>query len=235
MNRMLGILGLGLGIIILGFCLLTDVWPWTNTVWLNLFVSCVAFLVVFSNLSIVRSNITNFNMVIPNLGFFWVFNGAYAVLAIAAMVFCGYLELSFNIALLIQMVLGFGLAIESFMGSSAHMVQAEVEARETTGVQNLDQFRNALFSMQSSVDRLGKDFKAAKADFSRVQDDARYISSASTPASLELDRQLLTLIPLLDSLIQTGLSGAYPLAADSIGEKLREISELLRLRKEYRQ
>lgn len=210
----------GIGLIVVGFTIFVDPGPWPSMVKLNLGTACAVYLinVVLTNRFAIGGS--TFAGSIPSLGMMWVADGIYTVAAIGGIALAWIYHLSFEIALMYQWALLFGLISWAMLAREAAQHSTVGQANRARGLIRIDELRDLISQQHAPIDA----FCVAQPEYGRrlaaVRDELRFLSPSTAPGAPALDEDLRREVSRFQ---------ASP-AADS----LIRIEELVRARKNIR-
>lgn len=160
-----------------------------------------------------------------SMGIRWFTVGLYSLLAIAAMVVSGMLELEFTTRLIIQCALLFLLLLGfvAIVNSSDRV--ANVHREQAVRIAGVARMRDAVSEvMEEAISKgLPEDIVAR---ISELNDNMRYISPSDTPEASDIEAKFIAAIMK----VRSGLSD-YRLNRDSISEDLSAAERLYKRRK----
>jgi hypothetical protein len=233
MHRLVLLVILGVALIVTGFLLLVPL-PWSPTVWLNLVVLNLVFLVNLAFLRVAVRGVGGFEQHVATLGFSWATRGIYTLLALGAMVTVWRLHLDFNVAALAQLTLVFGLVVRAVLMGVIRDNQTSVFASEEPARQSLDELRSLAGALQGPVGQLGATFTDAQKAFAAVQDDLRYLSAIDSAEARQLEGDLQAALAGLQATVRDARLGPQAVVTANFDRQFTEIKEIIRRRKNCR-
>ena len=164
---------------------------------------------------------------VGSLGVFWYFSSLYALVAIIWMVVGAQLDLSFNLQLIVHLVLLFVLIMGLTMANRTSEKVGEVfekEERERRGVTDI---RSALAALKESTYD-AKDLPEEVVDrITKMCDEARYVSPSNNMEAHRMEDEMVGLIHEISSAFFN-----YGMNEEMIQSKLARCERLLKNRKQ---
>ena len=220
------LLPLGLGIILLAFCLLIPQQERSDTAWLNMVVVSLVFIANFAMFMVRLRGRSDFDARLARLSVLGTAISTYTVLALGCVLIGAYLGLPFNWLLVGQATAGFVFAVLYISATYTYHGVAAAGADH-------DEQRQGVKQLRSTLDRLNVQFHCAEGDlteagalWSHLLEDARYLSSCTRPEARELEENLER------NLLQIGIAlKNRPVDTGLLVEQLQQCTKLMALRR----
>lgn len=164
---------------------------------------------------------------VGSLGLYWLFSSLYAFLAVVCMIVGTQLGLSFEIQLIVHLILLFILAAGLAMAWRASDKVKEVYEKETELLQGVVDIRQAFAVLkESTYDANGLPEEVVDR-ISKMCDEARFMSPSNNPEARAIESQIVSLTEAIGSAFFD-----YRMNEESIQQKLAKCERLLKSRKQ---
>ena len=233
MNRYF-LLIIGIVLIWFGFFTLVEVHPWTNQIWLDLFVVIAVFVFIFLNITFIGQRKSDFRFRIASRGILWLSCVLYSILSIGALIKAHEMIWSFSFSLFFQLVLAFGVLIALYAADIADKHAFAVQKGESIAISSLDQLRDTFNNGVGATTRITSSQPEMKKTIDKIGEDLRYFSALSSTEARQLDTEIESEINVLFPLLGRAKVDDLSLQKTDIEDSLDRIRELIRKRKNCR-
>jgi hypothetical protein len=220
------ILIFGIALIVTGFFIFIPEEKRNHIFWLDLIVICLIYLINFANIFGLIGIYFDFNKQIAGLGIRLVYIRFYSLFAIAIILICWIMKVSFIHQFFLQLLGLFFLSVAFFLSQLSSGKATSVATEQDALRKGKDDVLKAInsFEILFSVDSSKWIKEKTKIEF--LKEDVRYLSPSNNPSAYELDTKILsTLNEAYDSAIKKNEGGTEIIAL------LNKCEELLKLRK----
>jgi hypothetical protein len=209
-----------MGIVLLAFFLFTRGRTLSEKdifIWISIGVMYLVFFIpfIFTSLSI-----AGFSGKIPSLAIVWWAIFLYIPLSILILALLRLSILSFNAALVAQVILLFVFMITIYLGYFASSHAGNVTAEEGHKQQTLTEMKNRAASLALKAGTLPGGYGKVQKLILQSTGDIRYLSPAGQNKNVELDSKILNATGVLIQLCDTALEGGEPVSFEEEAKKL---------------
>ena len=216
---------LGAGLIAALFLLFVPAESRTNVKWMNLFIVYFVYTGIWGKYSLFYSSLERFSDNVPTLAMYWLSFGAYAVLAVAAMVVFWLLGVGFEKQALLQGCLLFGFVVCVGIGMGASNFLSGETARVQEQVGGMREIQRRSGQLKISLGGLPPGYSFARSEFDKVLEAVTYVGGCNNPQAREAESQILSLLDRLQGQI------LVKAAADDCLATVRSLEAAVALRK----
>jgi hypothetical protein len=213
----------GGGIVILAFFLTSggrnlgqiDVFMWVSI--------ALMYLVIFVPFFLSGIRIENFSGKIPSLVMVWIGVFVYVPASTAVIVLLKTGVLSFNAAIIIQMVFAFVFAVNVYFGYFANLHLRGVDLEESNLRARLVEIKSKASSLSLASGRLPAQYGEIQKKLKRGLDDITYITPVQNGLGDEGESRILASLEQIKTRCETAAQGGTPADFENIVDELRTL------------